>query len=104
MMRKGLAAIHFSTAGDSENTAIGLNIVCYTNTILNDGPEARNDGQGTCANDPSLRTKEQIVGEESGGFLTFTNHHEESKEMTVNAKGPSGIGNVIDVTLGSLQQ
>ena len=44
MMRKSLAAIHFSAASDSENTAIGLNIVCYTNAILNDGPEAGNDG------------------------------------------------------------
>ena len=104
MMRKSLAAIHFSTAGDCENTAIGSNIVCYTNAILNDGPEARNDGQGTGADDPSLRTKEQIIREESGGLLTFTDHHEESKEMTVNAKGPSGIGNIIDVTFGSLLQ
>ena len=104
MMRKSLAAIHFSAASDCENTAIGLNIVCYTNAILNDGPEAGNDGQGTGANDPSLRTKEQIVREESGGLLTFTDHHGESKEMAVNAKGPSGIGNVIDVTLGSLLQ
>lgn len=102
MMRKSLAAIHFSTASDCENAAIGLNIIGHTNAILNDGPEAGNDGQGTCANDPSLRTKEQIIREESGSLLTFTDHHGESKEMAVNAKGPGGIGNIIDVSLGSL--